>query len=142
MGQQVLRIEGLPEGALEAVAVFHAEWLAKVPALLDPPRDGEVAARRADGGGSPPALPFYAESPHHHASHGPPPRPGEDLVLVFPPAPYDHRGWRLAAVQDLARALAPRRVNGVAGDDERAIEQAVAWLAEAPGVTGQLLAVG
>ena len=31
------------------------------------------------------------------------PRADEDLVLIFEPAPYDHRGWRLAAVQDLAR---------------------------------------
>ena len=38
-------------------------------------------------------------------------------------------------------AAAPLRVNGVAGDDERAIEEAVAWLATAPGVTGQLLAL-
>ena len=63
----------------------------------------------------------------------------DDLVLVFPPAPYDHRGWRLAAVQDLARAAAPKRVNGVAGDDEGGIGQAAAWLAAAPGITGQLL---
>lgn len=63
----------------------------------------------------------------------------DELVLVFPPAPYDHRGWRLAAVQDLARAAAPRRVNGVVGDDEAATGQAVAWLAAAPGITGQLL---
>jgi hypothetical protein len=64
----------------------------------------------------------------------------DDLALVFPPAPYDHRGWRLAAVQDLARAAAPKRVNGVVGDDEAATGQAVAWLAEAAGITGQLLA--
>ena len=61
-----------------------------------------------------------------------------DLALVFPAAPYDHRGWRLAAVQDLARAAAPRRVNGLAGGDEAAIGQAAAWLAQAPGITGQL----
>ena len=64
---------------------------------------------------------------------------GDDLALVFPAAPYDHRGWRLAAVQDLARAAAPIRVNGVTGDDEAAIGQAAAWLAQAPGITGQLL---
>jgi len=138
MGQRVLRIEGLPQDALDAAAVFHAEWL---PALRDPPRGGEVAARRADGGGSPPDTPLDEASPHHQPAAGPPPRAGEDLVLLFPSAPYDHRGWRIAALQDLARAAAPRRVNGVAGDDERAIEETVAWLAEAPGVTGQLLAV-
>ena len=65
----------------------------------------------------------------------------EALALVFPLASYDHRGWRLAAVQDLAREAAPRRVNAVAGDDESAIAEALAWLARAPGITGQLLAV-
>lgn len=70
-----------------------------------------------------------------------PPRPGKDLVLIFPPAPYDHRGWRLAAVQDLAREAAPKRINAVVGDDEQAIAEALAWLEQAPGVTGQLLAV-
>jgi hypothetical protein len=106
MAQRVLQIAGLPEGALDAAAAFHAEWLPKVRALLDP------------------------------AGHE------EDVVLVFPAAPYDHRGWRLAAVQDLARASAPQRVNAVSGDGERTIEEAVAWLAAAPGVTGQVLEVG
>lgn len=103
MGQAVLRIEGLPEAALDAAAMFHAEWLPKARALLDPP--------------------------------------GEDLALVFPPAAYDHRSWRLAAVQDLARESAPARVNAVAGDDQTAISEALDWLANAPGITGQLLAV-
>ena len=65
----------------------------------------------------------------------------EDLVLVFPSARYDHRGWRQAAVQDLARAAAPLRVNGIVGEDEAAIAQAADWLAQAPGITGQVLAV-
>jgi len=60
-------------------------------------------------------------------------------VLIFDPAPYDHRGWRLAAVQDLARAAAPTRVNGIVGGDETAIEDMLAYLRHAPGVTGQLL---
>ena len=102
----VLAVEGLPEGALDAAAAFHAEWLPRARALLD--------GLAAEG----------------------------HLVLVFPAAPYDHRGWRLAAVQDLARAAAPRRVNAVAGDAAQAIAQTVDWLAQAPGVTGQLLAVG
>ena len=71
-----------------------------------------------------------------------PSRSGEDLVLVFEPAPYDHRAWRLAAVQDLARQAAPHRVNAVTGDDEEVIAAALAWLDQAPGVTGQLLSVG
>ena len=71
-----------------------------------------------------------------------PPFSGEDLVVVFPPAPYDHRAWRLAAVQDLARAAAQARVNGIVGDEEAAIAETLDYLASAPGITGQLLAVG
>ena len=67
---------------------------------------------------------------------------GEDaLALVFPAAPYDHAGWRKAAVRNLAREAAPKRVNGVAGDDEAAIAATLQWLDRAPGITGQLLAV-
>ena len=102
MAQRVLRIEGLPEAALDAAAAFHAEWMPKAREVL----------------GS-----------------------ANELVLSFPSAPYDHRGWRLAAVQDLARAAAPKRVNGIVGDEENALGETIAWLATAPGVTGQLLAV-
>lgn len=70
------------------------------------------------------------------------PRAREDLALVFAPASFEHRAWRLAAVEDLAREAAPQRVNGIAGDDEAAIAATVAWLEQAPGVTGQLFAVG
>jgi hypothetical protein len=102
MGQGVLRIEGLPEGALDAAAAFHAEWLDR--------------ARQA----------LAIE---------------DDLALVFPAAAHSHGGWRLAAVQSLAREASPRRVNGVSGDDEAGIAAAIEWLAQAHGVTGQLLAV-
>jgi hypothetical protein len=102
MGQAVLRVESLPEAALDAASVFHADWLAKV-------REALAAI--------------------------------DSLALVFPAATYDHRGWRLAVVQNLAREVAPRRVNGIAGADESAIAGAIDWLAQAPGITGQLLAV-
>jgi hypothetical protein len=105
MGQAVLRIERLPDGALEAAAVFHTDWLPRARALLAPPPVGE------------------------------------ELVLVFPVAAYDHRGWRLAAIQDLAREAAPKRVNAIVCDDEEAITATAEWLARAPGITGQLLAV-
>ncbi|MEN9718024.1 MAG: hypothetical protein RIQ99_902 [Pseudomonadota bacterium] len=62
-----------------------------------------------------------------------------DLMLVFPPADHAHRGWRVAAVQALARGAVPRRVNGVAADDPTAIAAAQAYLAGALGVTGQYL---
>ena len=62
-----------------------------------------------------------------------------DLILVFPPADFTHRAWRLAAVQALARQHAPIRVNAVASDDEVAIAAACAYLDTAEGVTGQYL---
>ena len=63
----------------------------------------------------------------------------DTLVLLLPDAPYDHRAWRCAMVQDLARALAPIRVNAIAGGSDEAIAATLAWLERAPGVTGQLL---
>lgn len=63
----------------------------------------------------------------------------EPLTLVFPPADHTHRGWRLAAVQSLARAQAPRRINAVESDDEAAITAAASYLERAAGVTGQYL---
>ena len=62
-----------------------------------------------------------------------------DAVLLFNPAEPAHRDWRLAAVRDLARAAAPsRRVNAVVGTDEAALAEVLAYLADAPGVTGQI----
>lgn len=62
-----------------------------------------------------------------------------DLVLVFPPAGAAHRDWRQAALRDLARAAAPAaRVNAVIDGDEAALAQVLAYLADAPGVTGQI----
>ncbi|RVU07115.1 hypothetical protein EOE18_03965 [Novosphingobium umbonatum] len=63
----------------------------------------------------------------------------EDLLLVFSSADHTHRAWRLAAVEGLARAKAPLRVNAVAGDGEASVAAAAAYLAQAQGVTGQLL---
>ncbi len=63
----------------------------------------------------------------------------DPVTLVFPPADHTHQGWRLAAVQSLARARKPRRVNAVESDDEAAIAGAVRYLDGADGVTGQLL---
>ncbi len=65
----------------------------------------------------------------------------DSLVIVFPAAPYDHSDWRRAAIADLAREAAPKRVNGVTGSDARARAETLAWLEGAPGVTGQLLPV-
>ena len=91
MAQAVLRIEGLPRGALDAAAEFHSRHLHQARAAL------------ADC---------------------------DALALVFAPAAYNHRGWRLAAVQDLAREATPKRVNAVAGDNAGAIGETLAWLAQ------------
>ncbi|HTN13671.1 MAG TPA: hypothetical protein VL094_02570 [Sphingomonadaceae bacterium] len=101
--QAVLRIQGLPEAALDAAAAFHARYL--------------PAARKELAGGA------------------------EALALVFPQAPYDHAAWRKAAIADLAREAAPRRVNGVEGREGEGVEAVLQWLARAPGITGQLLPV-
>jgi hypothetical protein len=64
---------------------------------------------------------------------------GAVVTLIFAPADYTHRAWRLAAVQGLAREYAPRRINAVVSDDAVAIATAVSFLEGAAGVTGQLL---
>ncbi len=61
------------------------------------------------------------------------------LIIVLEPAPFDHADWRRAAARDLARAHPDNRVNIVAGDDPAAIRAACAYLAAAPGITGQYL---
>lgn len=63
------------------------------------------------------------------------------LTITFPPAEHAHRGWRLAAVQALARAAAPARVNAIVGADDDAIAEAARWLEQAPGVTGHMLSL-
>lgn len=63
------------------------------------------------------------------------------LTVVFAAADHTHRGWRLAAVQALARDHAPARINALEGDDQRAIDAAAAYLTTAEGVTGQLLRI-
>lgn len=61
------------------------------------------------------------------------------LTLVFAAADHTHRGWRLAAVQTLAREHTPARVNAIAGGGAPAIAAAQAYLEAADGVTGQYL---
>jgi NAD(P)-dependent dehydrogenase (short-subunit alcohol dehydrogenase family) len=61
------------------------------------------------------------------------------LAICLPPAPHDHRDWRLALARDLAREVAPKRVNVVAGMPGERREATLRFLADAPGVTGQYL---
>jgi hypothetical protein len=62
-----------------------------------------------------------------------------DVVLVMALAGHEHRGWRLAAVQGLARAHSPARANLVECDEPAGIAAACAFLAASPGITGQIL---
>jgi hypothetical protein len=73
----------------------------------------------------------------HNAGVGPP----ELVILVFEPAGHDHRGWRLAAVQDLARELSPGRVNAIVAPGGAVPREICDYLEQARGVTGQLLSV-
>ena len=62
-------------------------------------------------------------------------------TLVFEPADHTHHAWRLAAIQALAREIAPHRINGIVGNDDSAIQLTIDYLSNAPGITGQLLEV-
>jgi hypothetical protein len=63
---------------------------------------------------------------------------GEAVVtLLFAPASHVHAGWREAAVQLLARERTPARINAIAGDDPGGIAATAAFIAGAPGFTGQ-----
>jgi hypothetical protein len=61
------------------------------------------------------------------------------LVVALPPAPYDHTDWRRAAARDLARMAAPVRVNLIGGGGAETRAATLAYLGDAPGVTGQYL---
>jgi len=58
------------------------------------------------------------------------------LTIVFPPAGPDHEGWRRALAGDLAREYAPRRVNIAAGNPGEGLDNLLAYLRDAHGVTG------
>ena len=61
------------------------------------------------------------------------------LVLVLPAAGPDHDDWRRTVARDLARAYGPKRVNVIAATNCGAIDEMLAYLRNAPGVTGQYL---
>lgn len=61
------------------------------------------------------------------------------VVVVLPTASADHSDWRRAAARDLARALAPARVNLLAQGSAAALDATLAYLQGAPGVTGHYL---
>jgi carnitine monooxygenase subunit len=89
-------------------------WRGFVFVRLAPPRNGEVAAGTADGGGVRSQASFNAESPLHHASHGPPPRAGEDISVAEMMAPYENQiaHYRFEELRALGRVtMRPREVN-------------------------------
>lgn len=65
---------------------------------------------------------------------------GLDVMVVLIAADHTHSEWRKAAVAMLARKHTPRRVNFVAGEGP-GVDKTEAYLADAPGVTGQYLQV-
>ena len=95
----LLRVGPLPDDPLTAAAMFHAEVLPRLLAVLD--------------------------------------AGAQVLTLVFAPAGHPHRAWREAAIQTIARTRAPARINAIASDDEPAIAATQAFIAAAPGLTGQ-----
>jgi hypothetical protein len=96
---------------------------------------GQAIVRIADLPAAPleAAAQFYANIGLWAGEHK-----GKDMALVFPQAAAGHRAWRLAAVQDMARQYAPCRTNAVVGDEPEKLDQMLAYLAAAPGITGQV----
>lgn len=63
------------------------------------------------------------------------------LAIVLPAAASDHDDWRRTLARDFARRWTPKRVNVVAGGPGEAREATLAYLADAPGLTGQYVAL-
>ncbi|MEE4205550.1 MAG: hypothetical protein V2I39_04635 [Erythrobacter sp.] len=61
------------------------------------------------------------------------------LAIVLPAAGTDHDDWRGAITRGLARAWTPKRVNLVGGPEGEARAAALAYLADAAGITGQYI---
>lgn len=124
----------LPQEALAAAAEFHARVPGEVEAVLHSLKPLPFGG--ADGGRGSPASAELTDKSHPNPSPE-----GEGLTLVFADAPREHRGWRLAAVQGLARTFAPVRINALEGGDIAAQREACQWLDSAQAVTGQLIAL-
>ena len=127
---QVLAVSPLPDTPSAAAAAFHADWLPQARALLKP-----LPFRGGDGGGGCQQPLSRPDNPHPNPS----PEGEGLLVIAFDAADYTHTGWRLAAVQMLAREYAPARVNAVSGGAAAARAAALPYLETADGITGQYL---
>ena len=65
-------------------------------------------------------------------------RPDTDaLAIVLPAAAKSHDDWRRALARDLAREFKPKRVNVVGASKGKALDDTLAYLGNALGVTGQ-----
>lgn len=62
------------------------------------------------------------------------------LAILLPAAGPDHDDWRQTLARDLARAHTPKRVNVVGADEDGVKSDLLAYLRDAPGVTGHYLA--
>ena len=62
------------------------------------------------------------------------------LAIVLPAAGFDHDDWRQTLARDLARAYTPKRINVVGAGGIDSATAMLAYLGDAPGVTGQYLA--
>ena len=58
------------------------------------------------------------------------------LTIILAPATSDHDDWRSAVARDLAREFTPKRVNIAAGVKGESLSTLLAFLRDAPGVTG------
>jgi len=114
MGHLVMYLGDLPEAPIDAAACFFSKRAPEARGLL------------MDGAWKLMGLELEPEA----------------LTYIFPTGGKDHEGWQRAAIQALARELAPKRVNGVIGDGLASTDQVTDWLADAAGITGQLLAFG
>ncbi|MGB7418927.1 MAG: Rossmann fold domain-containing protein [Erythrobacter sp.] len=75
---------------------------------------------------------------HHQDAHAKFVNDAADtLVILLPPAPYDHADWRRALARDAAREHTPRRINVIAAPDRAVAQPLLDYLLNAPGVTGQ-----
>ncbi len=61
------------------------------------------------------------------------------VAIVVPMAGHDHADWRRAVTRDLARQHAPVRINMVSGSNPERSNAVLAYLRDAPGITGQYL---
>jgi len=62
------------------------------------------------------------------------------LTIVVPSAASSHDDWRRGVVRDLAREYRPVRINMIGASEQGKLEKMLAYLRNAPGVTGQYLA--